>query len=123
MPPGPGHRQCTPYLWPGPGGMPLVLRLSEVLGCTDFAAITLRWPRLRVVACAGTALVIRRLLLGCKQIALVLGFCSRSSTVWMLVFLNALPQVLKVFSPFPFGFGLTTIRWRDMRFAAFGGPI
>ena len=32
MTPGPGHRKCTPYLWPGPGGMPLGLRLSEVLG-------------------------------------------------------------------------------------------
>ncbi len=32
MPPGPGYRKCTPYLWPGPGGMPLVLRLSEGLG-------------------------------------------------------------------------------------------
>ncbi len=32
MTPGPGHRKCTPYLWPGPGGMPLWLRLSEGLG-------------------------------------------------------------------------------------------
>jgi hypothetical protein len=30
--PGPGYRKCTLYLWPGPGGPPLVLRLSEGLG-------------------------------------------------------------------------------------------
>ena len=31
MTPGQGHRECTAYLWPGPGGMPLALRLSEGL--------------------------------------------------------------------------------------------
>jgi len=30
--PGPGHRKCTPYLWPGPGGAPLALPLTEWLG-------------------------------------------------------------------------------------------
>jgi len=30
--PGPGHRQCTTYLWPGPGGTPLALPLTEGLG-------------------------------------------------------------------------------------------
>ena len=34
MTPGPGHRQCTPYLWPGPGGAPLALPLTEGLGST-----------------------------------------------------------------------------------------
>jgi len=34
MTPGPGHRKCTPYLWPGPGGMPLALPLTEWLGPT-----------------------------------------------------------------------------------------
>jgi hypothetical protein len=29
---GPGYRKCTPYLWPGPSGMPLALRLTEGLG-------------------------------------------------------------------------------------------
>ena len=32
MTPGPRHRKCTAYLWLGPGGMPLVLSLSEWLG-------------------------------------------------------------------------------------------
>ena len=32
MTPGPGHRQCTAYLWPGPGGAPLALPLTEGLG-------------------------------------------------------------------------------------------
>jgi hypothetical protein len=32
--PGPDGRQCTPYLPAGPGGMPLVLPLSEGLGST-----------------------------------------------------------------------------------------
>jgi hypothetical protein len=31
-PPGPGHRKCTPYLWPGPGGPPLGLASTEGLG-------------------------------------------------------------------------------------------
>jgi len=30
--PGPGHRKCTTYLWPGPGGAPLALPLTERLG-------------------------------------------------------------------------------------------
>jgi len=30
--PGPGHRKCTTYLWPGPGGAPLTLPLTEGLG-------------------------------------------------------------------------------------------
>jgi len=30
--PGPGHRKCTPYLWPGPGDAPLALPLTEGLG-------------------------------------------------------------------------------------------
>jgi len=30
--PGPGHRKCTAYLWPGPGGAPLALPLTEGLG-------------------------------------------------------------------------------------------
>jgi hypothetical protein len=30
--PGPASRKCTPYLLAGPGGLPLVLRLSEGLG-------------------------------------------------------------------------------------------
>jgi hypothetical protein len=34
MPLGPGYRKCTPYLWPGPSGMPLALRLTEGLGST-----------------------------------------------------------------------------------------
>ena len=34
MPPAPRWRKCTPYLRPGPGGLPLVLRLSEGLGRT-----------------------------------------------------------------------------------------
>jgi hypothetical protein len=48
MPPGPGHRQCTPYLCPGPGGMPLVLPLSEGLGRTRDCPEDLR-------ACRGNA--------------------------------------------------------------------
>jgi len=32
--PGPGHRKCTAYLWPGPGGAPLALPLTEGLGVT-----------------------------------------------------------------------------------------
>jgi len=32
--PGPGHRKCTAYLWPGPGGAPLALPLTEGLGGT-----------------------------------------------------------------------------------------
>ena len=32
MTPGPAGRKCTPYLLAGPGGMPLVLPLSEGLG-------------------------------------------------------------------------------------------
>jgi len=32
MTPGPGLRKCTEYLSPGPGGMPLALRLSDWLG-------------------------------------------------------------------------------------------
>jgi hypothetical protein len=32
--PGPGHRKCTPYLWPGPGATPLALRLTAGLGLT-----------------------------------------------------------------------------------------
>ena len=32
MTPGPGLRKCTAYLSPGPGGMPLALRLSDWLG-------------------------------------------------------------------------------------------
>jgi hypothetical protein len=27
----PGHRKCTSYLWPGPGGLPLAARLSKGL--------------------------------------------------------------------------------------------
>ena len=34
MTPGPGLRKWTEYLSPGPGGMPLVLRLSDWLGLT-----------------------------------------------------------------------------------------
>jgi hypothetical protein len=30
--PGPGRRQCTAYLRPGPGGLPLALRLNDMLG-------------------------------------------------------------------------------------------
>ena len=32
MPPGPGHGKCTAYPWPGPGGAPLALPLTEGLG-------------------------------------------------------------------------------------------
>jgi len=32
--PSPGHRKCTPYLWPGLGGTPLALPLTEGLGST-----------------------------------------------------------------------------------------
>ena len=31
MPPGPGWRKCTVYRRPGPGGMSLALRLSDVV--------------------------------------------------------------------------------------------
>ena len=31
MTPGPGYRKCTAYLWPGPGGTPLALRLTAGL--------------------------------------------------------------------------------------------
>ena len=31
---GPGWRKCTAYRQPGPGGLPLALRLSEGLGRT-----------------------------------------------------------------------------------------
>ena len=41
MTPGPGRQKCTPYCRPGPGGMPLVLPLSEELGS---AFDTLRRP-------------------------------------------------------------------------------
>ena len=34
MTPGPGLRKWTEYLSPGPGGMPLALRLSDWLGLT-----------------------------------------------------------------------------------------
>ena len=42
MTPGPAGRKCTPYLLAGPGGMPLVLPLSEGLGST--ALETMRTP-------------------------------------------------------------------------------
>ena len=29
---GPGHRKRTAYLWPGPGGTPLALPLTDGLG-------------------------------------------------------------------------------------------
>ena len=50
MTPGPGLRKCTEYLSPGPGGMPLALRLSDWLGLTRLctarhAAIPLLAPR------------------------------------------------------------------------------
>jgi len=32
VPPSPGHRQCTAYLWPGLGGTPLALPLTDWLG-------------------------------------------------------------------------------------------
>ena len=35
MTPGPAGRKCTPYLLAGPGGMPLVLPLSEGLGSAE----------------------------------------------------------------------------------------
>ena len=49
MTPGPGRRQCTEYLRPGPGGMPLALPLSEGLGRTlvqtgGFTALMLPLP-------------------------------------------------------------------------------
>ena len=37
MPLGPGCRKCTPYLLPGPSGMPLALRLTEGLGVSRAA--------------------------------------------------------------------------------------
>ena len=37
MTPGPGLRKWTEYLSPGPGGMPLALRLSDWLGLTASA--------------------------------------------------------------------------------------
>ena len=49
MTPGPGLRKWTEYLSPGPGGMPLALRLSDWLGLTractvrhDFAPLLAR---------------------------------------------------------------------------------
>ena len=45
MTPGPGRRQCTAYLRPGPGGMPLALPLSEGLGSTRAIAASLAAPR------------------------------------------------------------------------------
>jgi len=49
--PGPGHRQCTPYLWPGPGGTPLALPLTEWLGSTG-PRLARGWVRGRH-ACSG----------------------------------------------------------------------
>ncbi len=40
--PGPGYRKCTPYLWPGPGGPPLVLRLSEGLGLSAAGSLSFK---------------------------------------------------------------------------------
>jgi len=61
MPPGPGLRKWTEYLSPGPGGMPLALRLSDWLGHTKWingalvvvwdGSPDLSWPCLPDAAC------------------------------------------------------------------------